>query len=190
MRSSTLRICWDTGLTASVSDCVDESVPHGKLGIVPTTFAQPTMSAPSHDFLLLPDSGDRASQYVKHLHDPSAVRVDDDLVHYMNDSLRWAPSENLAMRNAAGFGLTLYGPTAFSGDGARQLVRVLNAWSVLFRCGPEILELTRCYGHSDEADAYDRVPRRRDDVIETLERLAALAEEAVAPGHWLLHLGI
>ena len=148
------------------------------------------MPGPYHDFLLLADSSDRAKQCALHYHDPAAVVIDDDLVHYMSDSLRWVPSENPATEDTPGDGVNLYGVTAFSGDGARQLARVLNAWSVRFRCGPEILQFTGTYATVDGEGGYECLERRRDDVIETLGRIASMAEEAIAPGYWLLHLGI
>ncbi len=150
------------------------------------------MPGPFHDFLLLPETGDREQQYLEHCHNPAAVALDDSLVRYMHDSLRWAPSENPSMGGAAGFGLNTLGATALSGNGARQLVRVLNAWRVLFRCGPEILTLTCATADRlhEDAPLYERSEHRRDDVLETLERISALADEAIAPGHWLLHLGL
>jgi hypothetical protein len=146
-----------------------------------------------HDFLLLPELGDRRAQYAEHINDPAALKLSDALVDYMLDTLCWVPSENPAKGNERGKGLNLYGPTTFTGAGAAQLAKLLRAWAALFGLGPEMLDLTGEYWTTEgdpDSGQHERIMIPRSELVETLEKIADLADKAVAPEHWLLHMGI
>jgi hypothetical protein len=147
-----------------------------------------------HDFVLLPDHGDRHEQYAQHVRDPAAVRVADDLLMYLHDTLCWVPTENPALADLpTGHGLNYYGPTSIAGEGARMLADLLTCWAELFSCGPEILLLrgTQTIGEGD-GESHQQVRHRisRDTAVRALRSVAAMARQAAEPGFWLLHLGL
>jgi hypothetical protein len=147
-----------------------------------------------HDFVLLTDDGNRHEQYARHVRDPSAVRVADDLLMYLNDTLRWVPTENPALADLpSGYGLNYYGPTSIAGEGARLFADLLTGWAELFACGPEILLLRGgCTMVEGDAQSHERVQLRisRDTAVRALRSVAAMARQAAEPGFWLLHLGV
>jgi hypothetical protein len=131
-----------------------------------------------YEFVLLPDTDDRESQYQQQMGVEHAARLDDHVMHYMLDSLTWVQSENPANGNAIGRGPNLYGPTAFAGDNAAHLSRIFHARATLFECAPEAVILP------------NSIELPRAELVDTLNAIASLAKEASQPGQWLLHLGI
>jgi len=152
------------------------------------------MSGSYHDFVLLTDLGDRHVQYAQHIVDPGAVRVADELLMYLHDSLLWVPTENPSIAELPpGHGLNYYGPTSISGEGAAMLADILHHWAALFACGPEILILTGgCSMIEGDPTSFERAKHRisRDTAVKALRAVAAMARQAAEPGFWLLHVGV
>lgn len=74
---------------------------------------------PAHEFLLLPEKDNDYFGYTNHFNDPNALKLNDDIILYMMDTLRWVPSINPANPNQwGGYGLNYYGPTVINKAGA------------------------------------------------------------------------
>lgn len=149
----------------------------------------------NHDFLLLPDVGDRRQQYLGHINDPNAMTLHDDVLSYFHDTLKWIPSENPANPTQwCGRGLNWHGVTAISGDGAHVASRVFTAWAEIFAIGPPKIMMTGQFtwieGDSPESGSYDEIAVDRSEIVSKCRAIAELAAQAEVPGHWLLHVGI
>src|SRR5262249_46547120 len=139
-------------------------------------------SMPTHDFLLLPEKGGDYSDYMGHFRNPEAIKLDDDIVGYIFDTLKWIPSINPS--NPAewgGLGLNYYGPTVINKPGAATAARIFRLWAALLQEGPETLELTGGFEWTEDPltdGRYAAVAARRDSVVNTLQAIAELAEAA------------
>jgi hypothetical protein len=91
-----------------------------------------------HDFLLLDQDVDGQTEFVRFAGDPRGVRLHDDLIQYMVDTLAWIPTTNPSRRHAHR-GLCLCGVTIIDTAGAAVAERVFPAWADLFAAGPPIL---------------------------------------------------
>ncbi|MGC4118535.1 MAG: hypothetical protein QM765_29060 [Myxococcales bacterium] len=154
-----------------------------------------SMSGLNHSFLLLEDVGDRRrTQYAKHLNDPRAVLLHDDVVGYFWDSLCWIPTANPGMPGCPkGFGLNRWGPTSISGKGALVAASVFRAWATLLDNGPSSLVLTGPWTMTvgkPKSGHYAKLQVNRRQLVTTCRSIAALADQASVKGFWLLHEGI
>jgi hypothetical protein len=147
-----------------------------------------------HDFLLLATAEHSPADYGRFIHHPDAVRLHDDVLQYIWDSLRWIPTLNPAT-GLPGQGLNYYGPTAILADGAEVAARVLRAWADVFRNAPPELQLTGAWTTIDgaaDSGHYQQLRLSRDAVVGALDRVAGDCElVAGASGrHFVLHIGI
>lgn len=144
-----------------------------------------------HDFVYLPHSFE-PSRYSELTTSGGDVRigVDEVIVEYLADTLKWVPSFNPAFRDLIpGCGLNLYGVTGIGTSGATVLAPLCRAWSAVFAVGPPVLEL-----HSGwDLDTMEQhiASTQRDEAVSALSELAEMAETVVQGGSgWILHLGI
>lgn len=152
-------------------------------------------SMPTHEFMLLTEKNGTYADYMQHFNDPKALTVNDDLVLYMMDTMRWIPSINPSNPNEwSGFGLNYYGPTVINRTGAGKAARIFRLWVSMFQEGPSELKLTGTYEWlEDDHSTIGRFPKiklSRDSVIKTVNDLAALAETAVSGQFYVLHMGV
>src|SRR3954464_7890116 len=81
-------------------------------------------------------------------HQETTNFLHDDVVHYMEDSLKWircySPAVKTELQELRG--LDFYGVTVIKEDGARAAKQIFSAWAELFSQGPEILSLTGPWG--------------------------------------------
>ncbi len=96
---------------------------------------------------------------------------------YLWDTLRWS-------------GLSYHGASVSSGVAAATLSANLRGWISVFRCGPPTLRLTGAWEQTDAFGSYTKLEVDRDELLQTLERIASWADEASQPGKQLLHFGI
>src|SRR5690348_15303189 len=86
------------------------------------------------------------ADYTHHFHSAEAVRLDDDLVVYMLDTLNWIPTINPSNPTQwKGWGLNYYGPTVISKVGAPKAARIFGLWADLLDEGPDEYSLTSGY---------------------------------------------
>lgn len=145
---------------------------------------------PPHEFLALPVDVPY-EQYMAAVRDPSIprVKVDDELIRMMGPTLAWVRTINPAIRGAlAGYGLNLYGPTAFDTEAAGKLERIVEGWISIFMEAPETVRFPLSREAALDGPLED-VPR--ETVVESLQRLSTLASRvATDTSTWMLHLGI
>jgi hypothetical protein len=148
-----------------------------------------------HDFLLLSLAEHPFTSYAKFINDPRAVRLHDDFIGYLLDSLIWLPSYNPAKQEPT-TGLCRWGPTIIHTDGAVTACRIFNAWADLFNAGPPILHLTGDWtyleGEPSNEGAYERLEFDREETVDRLRLLARYADKVAGSGHdlYILHLGV
>lgn len=148
-----------------------------------------------HDFLLLSIADAPFTSYSNFIHDPRSVRLHDDFISYLWDSLTWIPSYNPAMGEPVN-GLCRWGVTIISIDGASIARRVFTAWADLFDAGPRTLRLTGVWtwteGEPCNEGEFSRLEFERKETVKRLRILARYADEVASSGHdlYILHLGI
>lgn len=144
-----------------------------------------------HDFLLL-EGEELLDPNLKKNRD--VVEIDDDIILYINDSLKWVPQAQNAYLNEKKYGLNYYGFTYFDKDGVEILYQILKAWSDLFKNSPPKLKLTGQYywleGENINSGKYERIELDRDTVIEKFQKLMAFAEKVMNHDYELVHFGI
>lgn len=148
-----------------------------------------------HDFFVLSVAEYPYRGFGKLYNSPEGLRIHDDHLRYLYDSLLWIPTFNPAINMIEHNGLNLYGQTVIKQDGALIAQKVFKAWSGLFRCGPEIIVLTGNYtiypDRPDEGD-YKKLSINRNEFVEKLETLAEYCDKVMASEEreFIFHLGI
>ena len=79
----------------------------------------------------------------------NAVRIHDDVMHYMQNTLNWISCYNPAQKMVKHKGLNFYGPTVIKGDGAVHAEKLFTTWATRFSMGPKIINLTGAYGWTE-----------------------------------------
>lgn len=136
----------------------------------------------NHEFLLLSREQYPYTEYMQWIDNPMALRLHDDLMNYLNDSLRSITCYNPAKRMLRHKGLNFYGPTVIKSDGAVVLQKVLSGWVEVFSSGPKRINL----------NGPSVIKIDRDVVVKTLRSLSDYAESVRKSGDelYILHLGI
>jgi hypothetical protein len=160
-----------------------------------------------HDFLLLPEGNGGKQIYQEFWNRTNeqpnyrafrlrnhGIRVPDDLVSYMFDTLRWVPSEHPFEELGKwgmpwrGYGLDYHGHTAIRKRGAPVFRQICEAWAALFSQAPRTFELKGAW-QPDEKE-YRRLTYHRREVSPLLQKLAAHAERASTGEFFILHIGL
>jgi len=120
------------------------------------------------------------------------VAVHDDLLRYLEDTLRWIDAYNPSRRRSQS-GLNLHGVTVIVAP--KSAAEIFEAWAALFSRSPKKLRLTGAYEWTvgkAESGRYEQVRPDRDVVFSKLNALSALCFEAAASHgeKYVLHLGI
>jgi hypothetical protein len=123
------------------------------------------------------------------------ISIHDDIIQYINDTLRWVPSINPAMNYEKGLGLNNYGITLFDKEGAEVIFKIAKAWAYLFSNGPSALKLTGNYGWitNDKGIAegnYELIEVIRDELIESFRKLQLFSEKVISDKYFIIHHGI
>jgi len=146
-----------------------------------------------HEFLLLSREQYPYAEYMQWINNPKAIHLHDDLMHYLDDSLRWITCYNPAKRMLRHKGLNFYGPTVIKSDGAVVLQRILSGWSEIFSSGPKRINLTGPYERREgETGSHTVIKLDRDVVVKTLNRLSNYAQSVSQSEDklYILHLGM
>ncbi len=125
----------------------------------------------------------------------NVVLLHDDIIQYIQDTLRWIPSINPAMNYEIGFGLNNYGITLFDKEGAEVIFKIAKAWGDLFSNGPATLKLTGNYGWGPGDNAitdgdYERLDISRDELVKSFRKLQLFSEKVISNNYFILHHGI
>ena len=154
------------------------------------------MAGLNHDFLLLSTRECTYTDYMKWINHHKAVQIHDEVIHYMQDSLKWITCYNPAYKMMKHKRLNLYGPTVIKKDGAVNAENLFTTWANLFLIGPKRIKLTGAYGwtegESKETGSYSEIKIDRDAIVDKL-RTVAKYSKSVADSNdelFLLHLGM
>jgi hypothetical protein len=154
---------------------------------------------PNHEFLLVAYNDyeemlcDR--DYMSSADLDNIISIDDDIIQYINDTLKWIPSINPFMNYEKGFGLNNYGITILDKKGAEVILKIAKAWVDLFSNGPSTLKLTGNYGsvisnEGIEEGSYQIIEGNRDELIESFRKLQLISEKAIYDKYFIIHHGI
>ena len=163
------------------------------------------MAGLNHDFLLLAYDEHPIEQWQRCYNNPAAIKIHNDVLEYMSDTLKWIPTYNPAKKQP-NEKLCWFEPTVIRELGAEIAANVFRSWVELFSRGPEQLLLTGQFAWQVANDpdkdgfervvansaAYERLTFSRDPLIEKLRRLVSYAVRVHQSSgtHYILHLGI
>ena len=150
-----------------------------------------------HGFLLLCESENRRSSYMDYANPssrgPGEVRLHDDVMFYIWDTLNWIPTFNPST-GAQQMGLNLQGVTVIDRSGATKAATLFRLWAALFAEGPEPLVLTGSFEYIEGQDPaqghLQRLIFDRALIVRAFQRLAEYADRVSTGGFYILHLGI
>jgi hypothetical protein len=161
----------------------------------------------THEFILIPEDTDPLF-YLQKLHwnesgDVSInedsdiyglVKISDDVILYIMDSLNWIPTFNPSTRKK-GYGLNYYGITVIKymedHDGATVAQNIFNSWAELFSHAPETITLKGEFMWEEDGHGeYEKISINRDEIVASLRTLASFAEQAIRDNKQVLHCGI
>ncbi len=158
-----------------------------------------------HDFWLFRE-GERAYTEYRDLssrHD-APVKIDDEILRYCVDTLRWIPTFNPA-KNERGNGLNWWGPTIIRQESGDSFHHVFAAWAHMFSCGPEHFQLRGTFSWLwpyDESEhliseaelhtmgSYTLLQVDRDNLVHQFAQLANFGVQTATGSFFILHLGI
>lgn len=146
------------------------------------------MSGLYHDFFLVSRKEHEFSDYMFFINSPDSLKIHDDLIRYMLDSMNWLSTYNPA-KSEDHKGLCLYGPTIIRTEGAGIAAKVFRSYADLFSNGPMKLLLTGPWGAEG---GYQQIEFERDVVVGELRQLAADLDRVAGSNDemYVLHLGI
>ncbi|WP_340021294.1 hypothetical protein MHI24_20085 [Paenibacillus sp. FSL K6-1096] len=150
-----------------------------------------------HEFYLIPAVGDAEHLWMNIANNPKvmdSVVIHDDIILYINDTLKWIPSSNPALPGMpTGAGINYYGVTLFDQHSAAALHRIFSAWRDLFLNSPQVLELTGEFytiEGEEQSGQYERLIYERHEVIEQFAKMISFADRLFEGGFYLFHCGI
>lgn len=150
-----------------------------------------------HEFYLILAVGDAEHLWMNIANNPKVmdyVVIYDDIILYINDTLKWIPSRNPALSGApTGAGINYHGVTLFDQHSAAALHRIFCAWRDLFLNSPQVLELTGEFytvEGEEQSGQYERLIYERDEVIEQFAKMISFADRLAEGGFYLYHCGI
>jgi len=149
-------------------------------------------AGPWHDFFLLQEGLEPYAEDSKWYGRRGTVRLSDDIISYLYDSLEWIPSLNPSNPEEwQGHGLNRWGSTVINREGASTALRVFSAWAELFAAGPAQLVLHGLYFEGpDDEKGYEKLLVPRDELVEQMQTLADYARRSVDGEGYILHLGV
>lgn len=124
------------------------------------------------------------------------VKINDDFIRYINDTLLWVPSVYISgSKSQKNYGLMLYGTTVIKKEGAKTFGDIMGSWADLFSKGPANLYLQcgiviKDDGNLPGSRSFHTIELERDEVVKSLRTLAEYAELVATGDYFILHLGI
>ncbi|HVF87091.1 MAG TPA: hypothetical protein VM866_05845 [Pyrinomonadaceae bacterium] len=153
------------------------------------------MSGLYHDFFLVSRKEHDFSDYMFFINSPNSLKIPDDLIRYMLDTMNWLSTYNPA-KSEDHKGLCLYGPTVIRTEGAGTAAKVFRSYADLFSNDPKKLRLTGPWsaeeGKPRAEGGYQQIEFERDMVVGELRQLAADLDRVAESDDemYVLHLGI
>ena len=123
------------------------------------------------------------------LEEKEQVYIEDNLILYIVDTLKWINTFSSLKTNKETKGLNYHGVTYFKGDSIRKLRKIIFYWRELFNVAEKNFELMGIY-YSPKRKKYLKNRYIKKEVIESLENLINLCDRAEKENKIIEHSGI
>ena len=155
-----------------------------------------------HEFFLIKEELDYTryadSDYLNnYIRTQYNVKLHDDFVQYIWDTLEWIPSFNpQPLQITKTYGLNYYGITIINKEGSEIFHHVMESWANLFSKAPIKLNLTGSWVQDIDNEGletngnYQKIEFQRDILVNKLKTLASYANQAARGEYFILHWGI
>ena len=117
------------------------------------------------------------------------VHLDDNLILYIIDTLKWVKTFSKLENNIEKNGLNYHGITYFKDEGIKKLKNILFHWKNIFNLGEDVIELEGIF-YDSQKKKNSKNKYRKKYIIESLEKLIALCEKAEKENKIIRHWGI
>ena len=117
------------------------------------------------------------------------VHLDDNLIIYIIDTLKWVKTFSKLENNIEKNGLNYHGITYFKDEGIKKLKNILFHWKNIFNLGEDVIELEGIF-YNSQKKKNSKNKYRKKYIIESLEKLIALCEKAEKENKIIKHWGI
>ena len=117
------------------------------------------------------------------------VHLDDNLILYIIDTLKWVKTFSKLENNIEKNGLNYHGITYFKDEGIKKLKNILFHWKNIFNLGEDVIELEGIF-YNSQKKKNSKNKYRKKYIIESLEKLIALCEKAENENKIIEHWGI
>lgn len=117
------------------------------------------------------------------------VHLDDNLILYIIDTLKWIKTFSKLENNIEKNGLNYHGITYFKDEGIKKLKNILFHWKNIFNLGEDVIELEGIF-YNSQKKKNSKNKYRKKYIIESLEKLIALCEKAEKENKIIRHWGI
>ena len=105
------------------------------------------------------------------------VHLDDNLILYIIDTLKWVKTFSKLENNIEKNGLNYHGITYFKDEDIKKLKNILFHWKNIFNLGEDVIELEGIF-YNSQKKKNSKNKYRKKYIIESLEKLIALCEKA------------
>ena len=117
------------------------------------------------------------------------VHLDDNLILYIIDTLKWIKTFSKLENNIEKNGLNYYGITYFKDEGIKKLKNILFHWKNIFNLGEDVIELEGIF-YNSQKKRNSKNKYSKKYIVESLEKLIALCEKAEKENKIIKHWGI
>jgi len=117
------------------------------------------------------------------------VHLDDNLILYIIDTLKWVKTFSKLENNVEKNGLNYHGITYFKDEGIKKLKNILLHWKNIFSLGENIIELEGIFYNSQKKRNFKNKYSKKY-IVENLEKIIALCEKAEKENKIIEHWGI
>ena len=105
------------------------------------------------------------------------VHLDDNLILYIIDTLKWVKTFSKLENNVEKKGLNYHGITYFKDEGIKKLKNILLHWKNIFNLGENVIELEGIF-YNSQKKRNSKNKYSKKYIVESLEKLIALCEKA------------
>ena len=123
------------------------------------------------------------------LEEKEQVCIEDNLILYIIDTLKWVDTFSSLKTNKETKGLNYHGVTYFKGDSIRKLKNIIFYWKELFNIAEKKFELRGIY-YNTKRKKYLKNRYTKREVIEILDKLINLCDRAEKENKIIEHQGI
>ena len=117
------------------------------------------------------------------------VHLDDNLILYIIDTLKWVKTFSKLENNTEKNGLNYHGITYFKDEGIKKLKNILFHWKNIFNLGEDVIELEGIF-YNSQKKRNSKNKYSKKYIVESLEKLIALCEKAEKENKIIKHWGI